>query len=220
MPGKCRRVSSFGSLSHFTRENQPVGAADRCTECPKTVESQCPYSALKIYMNDFNESMGDWPVNVLTYEANPNAVFRALKEGPYGRCVYACDNDVVDHQVVNMEFDAGATASFTMTAFNLAGGREIYVMGDRGTLRCTDDGIEHVDFLTNVKKTVPMDMGDGLITSGHGGGDQILMKRFLAAVRENDPTFITSGPAVSLESHQIVFAAERARRLGTVEAVA
>jgi hypothetical protein len=73
-------------------------------------------------MKDFKDAINDWPVNVLTYENTPDAVMRALNDGPYGRCVYACDNDVVDHQIVNMDFDNGATASFTMTAFNFAGG--------------------------------------------------------------------------------------------------
>ncbi|MCE5198908.1 MAG: Gfo/Idh/MocA family oxidoreductase [Armatimonadota bacterium] len=217
IPSKCKSVSSFGSLSYFTRENQPKGAADRCTDCPRDIESKCPYSALKIYIRDRINSLDEWPVNVLTHEATEEAVMRELENGPYGRCVFACDNDVVDHQVVNLEFEGGATASFTMSAFNFAAGREVFIMGDQGALKCTETGIDHYDFLSGKKSAIPLDTGDGLITSGHGGGDFGLMGNFLNAVRNNDPSYITSGPDVSLESHLIVFAAEKARRDNTVE---
>ena len=124
-----------------------------------------------------------------------------------------------DHQVVNMEFEDTTTAAFTMTAFTKGAGREIYIMGDQGTLRCTDAGIEHYNFLTDTTTEISLDMGDGQITSGHGGGDFGLMKSFVAALRNNDPKYVTSGPDVSLQSHLIVFAAERARLNNTVEAL-
>lgn len=215
-PSRCRNVSSFGSLSYFTRANQPEGAADRCVDCPAEIESLCAYSALKIYLRDRKQNLSSWPVAALTHEATMEAVLNALREGPYGRCVFACDNDVVDHQVVNLEFEDGATASFTMAAFNQAGGRETYIMGDQGTLRCADKTVVHHDFLTDRTTEIPRDTS-GLAGSGHGGGDFGLMQSFLAAVRENDPGHISSGPEVSLESHMIVFAAERARQNNTVE---
>jgi predicted dehydrogenase len=216
MPSRCVRASSFGSLSYFRRENQPKGAADRCMDCPQEIESLCAYSALKIYLRDRKDQYANWPTVALTHEGTLEAVIKALKEGPYGRCVFACDNDVVDHQVVNLEFEDGATASFTMTAFNPGGGRETLIMGDQGMLRCTDHGITHHDFLTNTTKDIQRD-ADGSPMSGHGGGDFGLMQSFLAAVRNNDPALISSGPEVSLQSHLIVFAAEKARREGTVE---
>lgn len=216
IPSRCVKTSSFGDLSYFTRANQPKGAADRCIDCPQEIESLCAYSAMKIYLRDRKDRYGNWPTLALTHEGTVEAVVKALKEGPYGRCVFACDNDVVDHQVVNMEFEDGATASFTMTAFNSGSGREIYIMGDQGTLRCGDGGIRHYDFLTNTSKEIRRD-ADGSPSSGHGGGDFGLMKSFLAAVRDSDQSHISSGPDVSLESHLIVFAAEKARREGTVE---
>lgn len=216
-PTKCRKVSSFGSLSYFKRENQPAGAADRCTECPEEIESKCPYSALKIYLRDRSSCLDRWPVNVLTPEGTHEAVLHELKTGPYGRCVFACDNNVVDHQIVNMEFEDGAVAGFTMSGFNFPSGREIYIMGDKGALHCTDNTIDHYVFLTNEHKNVTVDMENGLVKSSHGGGDFGLMQSFFAAVRDNKPELIVSGPEVSLESHQIVFAAEKARRNGTVE---
>lgn len=215
IPSKCAKVSSFGSLSHFTRANQPEGAADRCTECPESIESKCPYSALKIYFRDRGERPQDWPVSVITTNATAEGVMEALKTGPYGRCVYACDNDVVDHQVVNLEFEDKTTASFTMAAFNESGPRQTLIMGDKGSLRCHDAWIEHVDFLTDKKTTIDIDN----VKDAHGGGDHGLVGDFICAVRENDPSYITSDASVSLESHLIVFAAEKSRRNSTVEKI-
>ncbi len=216
MPSQCNRVSSFGSLSHFTHANQPKGAADRCTDCPESIESQCPYSALKIYLRDRADAFDTWPANILTMDATEESVRHAVETGPYGRCVYACDNDVVDHQVVNMEFLDGATATFTMCAFNKGGGREIYIMGDRGTLRYTDAGVELYDYLTDTTTDLTAQTGDGQITSGHDGGDTGLMESFMAALRTGAPSLIASGPDISYASHAMVFAAERSRRANAV----
>jgi predicted dehydrogenase len=219
VPSPCVRVSSFGKLSHFKRECQPVGAADRCTKCPAHIESTCPYSAVKAYLRDSLEKLNKWPVSMLTTEATPEGVARALEEGPYGRCVYACDNDVADHQVVNLEFEDGTTAGFITTAFAI-GGRDYFVMGDRGTLRMNGDGLHHYDFLSGKKVSIPLHNSDlSTSVSGHGGGDDGLVGAFLAALRSGDKSFVTTGPEASLASHLIVFAAEKARKSGTVETV-
>ena len=57
------------------------------------------------------------------------ALSEALETGPYGRCVYDCDNDVCDHQTVNMEFESGATANMTMNAFTKDMKRETIISG-------------------------------------------------------------------------------------------
>jgi predicted dehydrogenase len=214
---RCLRASSFGSLKHFKAECAPAGATDRCTTCPEAVETDCPYSALKIYPERNPEY---WPVSVISTDHTPEGVMKALQEGPYGRCVYACDNDVVDHQVVNLEFEGGATAAFTMTAFNRGRGRETHIMGTRGELHGDGRHVTVFDFLSQ-KETVydSRKEDDGGIASGHGGGDYGMAKAFVNAVAAGDPALVTSGPDVSLESHLIVFAAERARLNGTVEDV-
>ena len=146
-------------------------------------------------------------------------VLKALCEGPYGRCVYDCDNDVVDHQVVNFQFASGATAAFTMTAFSRARGRETRIFGTRGELYSDDERIEVFDFLSDERREVEIDLSDPSILGGHGGGDYGLMQSFVAAVANGDPGQILSGPDETLESHLMVFAAERARKNGTVEPV-
>jgi len=211
----CRRVSSFGSLRHFRKEEQPEGAADRCVDC--TVEGACPYSALKIYGRDrLEKGHTGWPLDVLTPEPTAESVDEALRTGPYGRCVYACDNDVVDHQVVNMEFEDDRTASFTMTAFNKAGHRKTRIFGTRGEVYGNGQTIEVFDFLTDQTEVIDTSKTDASILGGHGGGDYGLMHSFVTAVAEGDQSRILSGPQETLESHLMVFAAEEARRQGTV----
>ncbi len=204
----CAKVSSFGNLKHFRPENQPAGAAGRCLDCP--VEAQCPYSAIRIYLGRLRKGQTCWPVNVLTTDLTEAGVTRALREGPYGRCVYKCDNDVVDHQVVNMQFANGATAAMTMTAF-AEGGRRTRIFGARGELAGDSVSLTCRDFLTDATETIPIDRLDTSILGGHGGGDFGLMRAFVAAVSAGSADGLLSGPAETCESHMMVFAAEQSR---------
>jgi len=209
MKTPCRRLSSFGSLYHFKKANQPAGAAGRCLDCP--VEPTCAYSAKKIYLGRLAKGHTDWPVDVLTPNPTVETITQALREGPYGRCVYECDNDVVDHQVVNMEFQGGLTATFTMTGFNQGGGRKTHVFGTKGEIYGDGSRIELFDFLTAASTEVDLNSSDASILGGHGGGDFGLIHGFISAVATGDRSHILSGPDESLESHLMVFAAERAR---------
>ncbi|MET9901842.1 Gfo/Idh/MocA family oxidoreductase [Streptomyces sp. NPDC006446] len=212
------RVSSFGRLSHFRPENRPEGAADRCLDC--AVESACPYSARREYGDRLARGEHHWPLSVLVDDFTPEALETALREGPYGRCVYACDNDVVDHQVVSMEFASGATATFTMTAFTEQADRRTRIFGTRGELRGDGGSVSVYDFLTRTEEAVDLaGMGGMDAAGGHGGGDAGLMDSFVAAVATGNPDLVKSGPRESLTSHLTVLAAERARHAGTVEDV-
>ncbi|MFR9795118.1 Gfo/Idh/MocA family protein [Streptomyces sp. MS06] len=213
------RVSSFGRLSHFSPANRPVGAADRCLDCSVTAE--CPYSAPRFYGELLERKEHRWPLSVVVDDFTPDALKEALRVGPYGRCVYGCDNDVVDHQVVAMEYPGGATATFTMTAFTEAvGNRSTRIFGTHGELVGDGQTIRVYDFLTRTEESIAV-TGDGAMNAsgGHGGGDAGLMGAFIEAVATKDPTRIKSGPRDSLLSHLSVLAAERARRNGSVETV-
>lgn len=213
---RASRVSSFGGLHHFRPEQRPAGAADRCLDC--AVEPDCPYSASRLYLGCLGDPDRErWPLSVVTDELTEAGVRRALREGPYGRCVYACDNDVVDHQIVGVEYDDGVTASFTMTAFTPLGHRRTRVFGTRGSLE--GDGIDIVvhDFVTGARRVVHTSTGtDASAAAGHGGGDQGLVDAFLSALRTGDRAHVLSDVRESLHTHRVVWAAERARRSGTV----
>lgn len=218
MGKKCTMIQSFGTLRHFKKSEQPAGAADRCINCPREVESCCPYSAYKIYFRDrYCHNNTGWPTNVLTPDVTQQTLAKALAEGPYGRCVYACDNDVVDHQVVNMSFEDGTSASMTMTAFTAHGGRKTRIFGTLGEID-TDSQLIHIHtFLDDTTQTIDTNtVNDGGINSGHGGGDYGIMEAFLEAVSSADKSTIVSGWEASLASHLMVFAAEESRKNNTV----
>ena len=206
----CRAVSSFGSLKHFRADAAPAGAAARCLDCG--VEADCPYSARKIYLGRLAKGHTGWPVNVLTPEPTEASVTAALRDGPYGRCVYACDNDVVDNQVVSMAFEGERTATFLMTAFSASAGRRTEIFGTRGHIVGDDRHLHVFDFLGDETESIDTATADASILGGHGGGDFGLMDSFVAAVADSDASRVLSGPAETLETHLMVFAAERARR--------
>ena len=131
------RVSSFGALTHFQPEAAPEGAGERCLDC--TVEPTCPWSAARIYRRGLDPRAREaYFTRVMAPAGTPEAVEEALRTGPYGRCVYRCDNDVLDHQVVTLEYDGGVTATFTLSAFTPMEHRRTRIFGTRGQL--TTDG--------------------------------------------------------------------------------
>ncbi|GLY94533.1 Gfo/Idh/MocA family oxidoreductase [Actinoplanes sp. NBRC 103695] len=204
------RVSSFGSLSHFRPSERPAGASDRCLDC--AVEPTCPYSAKRRYeqaLADPDEHF--WPLGAVTPIATEESLRAALRDGPYGRCVYTCDNDVVDHQVVNLAFPDGATCSFTVSAFTPMEHRRTRLQGTHGYLDGDGRHVTLLDFVTGETEVFDSDAGGSSAGDGHGGGDEGLTEAFIAAVATGDPTLLPSDPVESLATHRVVWAAEEAR---------
>jgi predicted dehydrogenase len=201
------RISSFGGLSHFRPSSKPPGAGTRCVEC--AVEPDCPYSAVRLYRN----AGPGWPLSSVTRDTSEEAVLSALRTGPYGECVYNGQNDVVDHQVVMMELADGATVAFTMTAFTPFEQRKTRIFGTHGYLDGDGARLRLVDFRTGSDETI--EVGDST-QADHNDGDEALVDAFLVAVASADPGLIRSDAAISLASHRVVWAAERARHTGTV----
>ena len=204
----CKRVSSFGSLRHFTPENAPEGAPERCLDgCPHA--ERCLYYAPKLYLTGNT----GWPVDVLTTDLTPAGIEKALREGPYGRCVYHCDNNVVDRQVVNLELEDGVVCSFVMSAFTANCCRQLKVLGTRGQIQA-DMGTKEVWLHPFGGEPRKIDVPEA--DSGHGGGDYGLLRDFLTVLRQGGES--RTSAKQSLQSHLICFAAERSRLEGrTIE---
>jgi predicted dehydrogenase len=200
----CQRVSSFGALTYFRKENAPPDSTERCTDpCP--AESRCEYSAIKQYVD--GERLY-WPAAMCSHDHSREAHFHAIQTGPYGRCVYKCDNDAVDHQVVNLQFAADITATFTMTAFTLDGGRKLRVHGTAGELFFDEKSITIKTFADRNVQHIDIGTEDG----GHGGGDARVIQDWLLALHSRDASAVVANAQESLASHTVVFAAEKSRR--------
>ncbi len=209
------RVSSFGSLLHFRPDQAPPGAGTRCTDCG--VESACPYSAKRLYLNSLDGRRRFWPLSAVTDADTPDGVLDALRTGPYGRCVYGADNDVVDQQVVIMDHPGGVTASFTMSAFTELEHRKTRIFGTHGYLSGNGRVLRYVDFRTGQQEIIDTQSGnDASAAGGHGGGDAGLIEAFLAAVASGDQSLLGTDTRQCLASNRTVWAAERSRRDGTV----
>lgn len=205
---KCKRISSFGSLSYFTKENMPEGATKNCMEgCPHN--KTCMYSAYK-YLEDRKQRSNFRDIVMRTDDKE--AFLAHLKESPYSRCVYQCDNDAVDHQVVSMEYEDGVTVSWQASAFTMDIIRQTKIMGTKGEIEgCIDDD-EYVvkEFATGNEKNVKIHTPKTL----HSGGDECIMENFTSALREMDEKSRKYSAELSLQGHVMAFAAEESRLNG------
>ncbi|OJA16376.1 hypothetical protein AZE42_09867 [Rhizopogon vesiculosus] len=213
-PATPTRVSSFGSLQHFRKEKKPIaaGTATRCLECP--MEQDCPYSAKKIYLEPVSRGNTHWPANTIV-DGIPDIenITEALCNGPYGQCVYESDNDVCDHQVVNIEYSSGATASFTMVAYtSLICERQTRLHFSYGEIVGDMSYFTVTDFRTG-RKTTHHPKNEG---GGFGGGDLGLIRTFVEAVRTGNQDLLGTNVSEVLKSYLTVFAAEASRREGRV----
>lgn len=214
---ECKSVSSYGDLSYFNGKNKPEGAPFRCTDgCPAA--EGCQYNA-----EFYTTTQKGWLTHVWPLFDNENPpgteeILDWLQTSQWGRCVFQCDNDVVDHQVVSMEFENNVTATFTMTAFDL--GRNIEIFGTEGVLRGGETVKELTGFEITVKKhstgeleKYSLDKLEGGY-EGHGGGDQGLVKDLYTEMTCEDLSDMQTSITVSAQSHLIGFAAEESRLSG------
>lgn len=208
---RCISVSSYGNLKYFVKENAPEGAADRCLDCK--VEG-CPFNAEELYITDSlcKATFLRFSGRILTGKSGSNKQerYEALKTGNYGRCVYKCDNNVVDHQIVNMCFEDGVTVSHTVTAFSRDFYRRTQISGTKGEILGNDlDGKLHINIYKGKSKKIGTKLIKGL---GHIDGDIGLVKDWCKLIQNKlqDDSNITY-LADTIPSHKIVLTAEESR---------
>ena len=212
---KCKKVQSFGTLSYFTKENAPEGSPEYCIEgCP--VGDSCPYNAVKLYLEEKDNS---WFRPAAAKEHNPDdeMVKSAISNTQYGKCVFKCDNTVVDHQTVNLLFEDDITVTFTMNAFN-KGGRYIHIMGTKGEIRAAIDNESPIEVynLENGEKEIFDIVGKDGMSGGHAGGDMGIITSLYEYLTGTYKGKSIPEISESYYNHLITFAAEEARKKGTI----
>lgn len=229
-------IASVGSLKHFISENKPEGAPQFCVEgCP--AQETCPFYAPRYYVDALAEVHGV-PVTLVTADTSPEGRLSALGVSDYGRCVYQCDNDVVDHQETVMQYTNGLTASLVASGLTAENTRHLMITGARGQISGHMDSGRIVIDLFSPDATLPEELREQVVSRthrgplkhvsielsalppsadagdhrGHAGGDDGLMEEFVGALERGD---MLQTPMLSLstalDSHYMAFAAEDAR---------
>lgn len=210
---RCKTVSSVGDLTFFKPECAPEGSAERCSDC--RLKDSCPYSAYRIYIEGWkakNRPADYWPYNVLTGEpVTEEKLLEAVEKGPYGRCVFRCDNNVVDHQVVQMLFENGITATLQMNAFNLGGGRKVTVFGTYGEAYMDSKNIV-LNVFGQPTEIIDTKVKGKHLDYAHGGGDARMIDALYDMVSGEKP--LETALAQSIESHLMGIKAEQSRLAG------
>ncbi len=207
------RLSSFANLAHYRAANAPDGAPERCSDgCP--VQERCPHDAVRLYLGPDEALARSWPWSDVSADPSRAARRRALETGPYGRCVYHCDNDVPDHQVVQFEFEGGVLATFSLQGHATHETRTLRVSGSLGELRGTLAEGELELLRHGELGTERIDVGGSSL--GHFGGDDGLLEHFCDVVSRGAVDEVLTSGRASLESHVLGFAAEVSRSEGRV----
>lgn len=210
---RCLKINSFGSLSYFNKKNKPKNSGSKCLDC--RVERDCCYSAKKIYLEESIKGNPILPILAPGVIPDIENITYALDTTNYGSCVYDLDNDVVDNQVVMMEFESGATATITVisTSKDMCV-RKSRIYGSKGELEIDGRIIHHFDYnsrkMTKIDPESEQPLNSNMI--GHEGSDWHLMNSFVTAIERNDSSFILSGVEETLTSHLLVFEAEKKRK--------
>lgn len=212
-----KNVSSFGGLMQFRSDNAPEQSGTRClVDCP--LVDTCLYSAKRIYLDHPDR----WSFYVWDkLEDKENATLEdkreLLKTSQYGVCAYKSDNNVVDHQSINVQFESGATGTHNMIGGTAIPQRKIHIIGTKGEIFGTLEdgkftvslidprpGCEHCDRVVDVKVT----------DDSHGGGDLLLTEDFVNYVRNHTPSVSCTSINESVKGHLTVFKADESMKNG------
>jgi len=217
------QVSSMGSRMLFREDKAPPGSGTRClVDCD--IEETCPYSARKNYLEQGRWGMYAWEaIEHIEDPTDEDRIESLKRDNPHGRCVWRCDNDVVDHQSVVVEFEDGGLATHDMVTGSPQGGRSIRITGTQGEIdgRMEDGSfvIRHPDARAGHEYSEePVDLS--VSRHMHGGGDARLVEDFIHVVRGEPASISTTSIADSIYGHLIAFAADEAMLRNTVVDIA
>lgn len=208
---ECEKVSSFGSLVYYKRDHAPTGSGEYCYNCK--LKGSCVYNCLNFYTRypAFAFASGQY----LGDGEDKQAIVECFSKesNPYARCVYKCDNDVVDHQIVNMLFEGGVTAQLTMTAFCEGGIRTIRVHATKGFIEASMlDNIIRYEIYGQKPQELHVAVGETF--GGHGGGDEKLVEDVINDLEGAKDSLCLTSIDKSVLSHLMGFAAEQSRLHG------
>ena len=219
----AKRVASFGSLLQFKPENAPAGSAERCLDGCE-VEATCSYSAYGNYITQGLWGPYAWEsIEHIDSPTEEQKVESLRTDNPFGRCVWRCDNDVVDHQTAIVQFDNGVTATHNLFGASARPTRTIHILGTEGELEGDmEDGLIKLR-TPRVEKSheyrqevIDVNITGGGGQGGHGGGDERLVADFASILRGNEPSKSVTNIQDSLTGHLIAFAADTAMCQGRV----
>ena len=204
---RCLSVSSIGSLDYFTRENMPAGAPERCEDgCPA---EDCPYHALRFYL----PRIPNWPTCNMHPAPTEQNILEILRTTRYGKCVFRQDNDVVDHQQVNLLLEDNVTVSFSLNALHTRSTRTIRIGGTAGEL-WGDLNDKKIYCQKHGGAVQVIDLTDAFASTGHQGGDAGIVVDALDYFAGNEEIPAITTIDCSAQSHYVAFAAEESRLRG------
>lgn len=199
-----KSIRSFGSLRWFKESNAPEGAAARCIDCKSETEETCPYSAVELY-----KRRQEWIANFdkSKDETMDEVIDRELTTGLFGRCVFHCDNNVVDRQIIAMEMENGVTVNMSMNLFTLDDNRTTHICLTHGEIFGDEREVRTVRFRDRKRKIY--DFSDIRNTKYHGGADFLIVEDFVKAIDGSAPGYLPVAHIDDIiESHRICFDAE------------
>ena len=200
--GKCQKVSCFSDLRIFNWENFNTKMSENCFRCGE--EESCPFSAKKIYLQE--DKFINNSVHINPTKDNLEAI---LKQGPYGKCVFYCDNDVCDNLTSIFKFDNKVTSNFNINAFTKESDKKIRLFFKEGEVEASfkQKEIKIKSFLNTDEKIIKIDQENT---------DEKLFVDFIDRVKNKNYKSCISDVGSVIESHVATFAAEFANVSETV----
>lgn len=191
----CKKITSFASLKHFSKENFKDEMAENCLDCK--VEPGCPYSAKKIYLEknlDIN--------NAVHLNPTKENLLDILRKGPYGKCVYKCDNDVYDNMNSILYFENGVTSTLNINGFNKNNDILVKLKFSQGELigSFNENKIITREFVSEKETIINPSTAEDVVKEANKN----IIDEFIKNILNNKYPELAN----SIESHIIAFAAE------------